>query len=467
MSQNGQQVRQGASKATIVIVGVVSVVIGLFLNGYDYKLVNWYLDYRYQIMNTTEHYANHPLDDLTFRIPVIYDSELRFPDFNESVNIQTHGRLELSERALVNIVFDIEKGEMEKYEQGTYPGDVMFMNVVLEEYNALYVNQQRPYCELFYSLETVDANDLPYFVTQLLVDNVFVEEFRLYYPGSFLKTVTGDSYVLETQNSLKNPLVEALLNGEKTDIDIGIYLVGHEFDIFSLIDKNILPWLRGLETLFNFRFRVHPLKSTLNEDEFKNDVDDVPSDLLRLPWISEIMSAPVASKYDLKIVHYPYNEGGDMIFNATVDGKPLYHSVENHDVRIPDKGLVYFTHISENGVVESVDDFLWILARAILDAMDAPSHELPLALRVASFKRVLIVDSLTRYGKLLGDLKWHLEKTNAIYDVELLETVSQTLKKRQTVLHLAESNNLDQSLELALELLKQMNSALEKSGITT
>lgn len=455
----------------VISIGVISVIIGCFLNGVDYKIVNYYLNYRYQIIESTRHYAHYPLDDLTLRIPVIYDSDLRFPDFNESINIQTHGRLEKYENALVNIIFDIEEGELSKYENAEYPKNVMFMNNKIYKNDVLYVNQQEAYCELFYTIRTIDANDLPYFATQLLVDHVFVEELRLYYPGNFFKLGNNESYVLESQNSYKNEVVKRLLEGEKQDIVVNIYLVGEDdynFEIYDLIDSDVLPWLKGLDNLFNFRFSVHHLQSLKDGEGYnKYKVEGVPSELIELPWISDIMGTPKSSKVEIKIVFYPYIEGGDKMHNTIVDEKPLYHSFENHNVEIPGQGVLYFTHLPEDGEIERADDFIWVMTRAILDMMGAPSHEMAFAPRTMSFKRVLIVDALTRFGKLLGGIKEHFESRQGIYDFELIELLAKGLKLRQQVIKLTMLNDLDTALALMIEILNEFNLILGRKQITT
>lgn len=469
MTEDKKEIKRKDFNRVFVLVGVVSVFLGCFLNGYDYKMINFYLDHKYQIINTTEHYAHNPLSDLTFRIPLLYDSDLRFPDFNESINIQTHGRLELQEKSLVNVVFDIEKGELQKYRDEKYSNDIMFLNNKLYENDVLYVNQQDPYCELFYTLRTVDSNDIPYFATQLLVDNVFVEEFRLYYPGSFFIIGSNDSYVLESQNSYKNDLVKDLLNGKKNDILINIYLIGserYEFDLYNLIESDISPWLKGLDNLFNFKFRIHHLKSLEDNENFPQyTVDDIPQELTSLPWISDIMGMPKVTNYELKIVYYPYNECNQRIQNITIDGKPLYHSIENHNIEISG-GVLYFTHIREDGNIERADDFIWVITKAILDTMGAPCHEIAFAVRVNSFKRVLIVDCLTRIGKLFGGIKEHFESSQAIYDLEIIELVSNVLNRRHSVIKLAKENELDQALVLALEILEEINSVLKRKQIS-
>lgn len=452
---------------TIIFIGLISIIISLWSKGYTATtIINHYLDYRYQIGQTIELYTQHPLDDLQFRIPMLYESDLRFPDLNESVNIQLHGRLDTLEGSLVDIVIELQEGQSSKYQQGAYDRSIMFAELKLYDMNAMYIDSNKPFGNLLYTLETVSSNDLPYFATQFIIDNIFIDEFQMYYPGNFFQFDTDSGFVLESRNGLHNSKVRDVLNGLINDIVINIYMVGsdYELDIHSLISSSIVPPLKGVEDLYNIIFRIHHIESDIDAAAMADEIEGVEEPISALPYLSNIINHQINTDNDIRLIFYPYN----LIPNLeelTYREENFHQEGSDRIIELARYNTTLFLSDAPFGgdKVVGETEFEHVITRNLMNALGSKGEELSFELRLESFKRLLITNALTRFSNILGTdfLSALLTKGfYGIYDTKALETLAYTLEKRGRVVELARTNEIDEALRLSLDILKDLRDYL-------
>lgn len=458
--------------------------------------INYYNRWRYVPLEVLDHYIKNPLGDVSVHIPVYYDSDMKFPDLPEVVDIQVNSRMIHDFYTLLNYTIDLIPGSKIAYSQGIYSDEDMFINLVLSDVNAIQVDGARNYGELYFNLDGVDSNDLPFFLTQLLVDHCFSNEINKYSPDSFYKVsipnATGgpsgsggvdEAYFLQHSDYMNHRVIRQLVEkatDEPIAVNIHVYVVGADVFDMSLqdtFDQSILPLFAQFPDYFSLNISVIDL--TLRDPETYQEqsyVDDVfPEELSDLPLLKEIYLSTLDTDDDsgavrVNFVFYPYLQGGDRIKEKTIENTPLYSQHENTYLKIGDWGSLYFAHFPvEEDVVQAISidqlqDCVWSFNEALLDILGFPNDVLAPSLRVNTFRRYMVVQNIVHYSTLLKDadllLQHKLATTSACYLRTLIQNLITTLEIRAEVVRLLEAGDVYNALRRSKKMVQQLKSIL-------
>lgn len=450
-----------------------SIMVSFFSIAWNFRAlaINSCLESYFKISSTIEHYRLNPLSDLSYTIPIFYDSELQFPDLPEAANIQIKGRLE-KEASLVDVSFSFTNTEVQSFDYPDYPQDVLFLNMHISDNNALYISDVHSYCELYYNIETVNSNDLPYFVTQLLVDSAFKDELEFYYPGSLYLNNTSNNTHFLTNNQMHNSIVQNFLQDGIQTLNVSFYFIGTEsysIDLNSLehdIKSQFDPLSKIIE--LNFEMNQLPYKSNCSY-LYKEEIENVPYELTDFHYMSEILQKQ--QNNSLIFLFYPYEQLGVLGKVRNVKETLLYQD-ENSLIDLP-HGMLYLTNIptldlsdeteEEENIFRafskgSLSEFEERVSKKIMDKLFCfPQNlEVGVSLRIKSWQRILLVDLLTYWSSLLVKLELELQniKSTNLWN-DKIELFEKSLKLREEAVKLAgaDQSNIELALEKAQEAI--------------
>lgn len=460
-------------------------------------LANYYNKWVYLPQTILNHYIENPLSDVSFTVPIYFESEFIFPDLPEAVDIQVNSRMQNEFFTLLNYTIQLIPGTREKYGNDAYPEDDLFLYCRLNTNNAIQVDGAKNFAELYFNLEGVDSNDVPFFMTQLLVDHCFRDEISKYAPDAFYKlkdvttTVKGqkktqaeDKYHLEHADFMSQEIIPALLKtkNHKVRVYVKIHVVGAKvfsIDMEEAVEKFMYPLFDSLSEFFNFNVSINEVNMEDSEAlQRLNETDQVfPVELVNLPVIWDLYQK---TKFDseesdgivINMVFYPFLQGGELIKEISIDSSPIYSDFENTSLRVGNWGSIYFSHISQDDAKTAsptmLQDCVWSFNENLLDTLGVPDDNLAPAVRSKIFKRYVIMQYFVYYSSLLSELRSivsrndlsGLANTDPTRVKYLAEAFVQSLEKRKQSSTLVKDGDLSGSLAICREMVDILHNAL-------
>ncbi|KAG7693174.1 hypothetical protein KL930_004741 [Ogataea haglerorum] len=389
-------------------------------------------------LEVLRYYVQHPLDDVTIKIPVYIESaDLRLLDVGEAMHIQTLGRLRETERTLPDVQFD--------FFEYTNQTDALLMKFFISDGNGIYVDAVEGYAALFYTLEAVDANDVPYFGTQLLLDHCYNDEIKNYVADRFLQLVDYNSkkhsflHQSQYETSLQDPLrlVFVMMSAE-TNWEVEQAVKMHLEPVLSILSNYTLEYLHVDEDVKS--------PSRYIDEHF-------PEELSALPNLADFYLSHNSSNSTLYLLYYPFELADDSIRTMSVDNHSIYSSKENTFLNIKSWGSVYFAHTaSYHGYVpaQNLADCMWSFAESVLDHYHFPNENMAPALRIQMYKRIATVRNLTYFSHRLSQVVGWLESNTL--DSSLGSAILDAFGRREQVKERLESYDYDAALQLSTDL---------------
>lgn len=445
---------------------------------------NYYIRAWYLPTEILDHYIENILSDVSFVVPVYFESTLLFPDLGEAVDIQVDSRMHNEFFSLLNYTLQLIPGTNSEYQNGAYPKDDVFVNCLLSKDNAIHVDGAESYAELYFNLEGVDANDVPFFMTQLLVDHCFRDEVQKYAPDNFYKldsTTTGQKQDSGLQDEGKFHLVHAdfmssnilaalLRSGShKIKVRAEIHVVGatvFSIDMEKAIEEYMQPLFEMLSDFFDLDIVVHNLgMEDSTPHERLNQTGDLlfPSELVNLPVIWDLyqrtkLESAQTDTICVNMLFYPFFQGGELIKEISIDASPIYSDHENTYLTVEEWGSIYFSHIlydsSKSVSKQHLKDCVWSFNENLLDALGVPNGNMAPAVRTKIFKRYMVMQYFTYYSSLLNELRniisWNTISEAANFSPaktrQFAEAFAKSLQERKRALYLARSGDLSASI---------------------
>jgi len=311
----------------------------------------------------------------------------------------------------------------------------------------------------------LDENDVPFFFTQFLTDYCFNTELGKYTPSSFYKFTDAVDSKIRPVDSMDNAIFSRLMNSsDKIDINIKFHVIntednGMKLNFFRVYDQLMKPFIEEkLSDFFTFHVSLmnYDIKDSKAELGVLDSVDEsFPGELLGIPLISKIYQSKFDNNpFDINLVYYPYEFGGEFVKNMT-----FYHEHLNNPIEIPNWGVVYFSHDRLEFHEESrtfslssdeTNHMEWVFNKQVLDLINAPNPNLSIHLRERAFKRYLIVAYLSEFGSLMNSIKSklnHDKYSSYFWEVNgLLASLTDLFQKRAEILDLVRINELDEAL---------------------
>lgn len=456
----------GAIVCLLVAIIVKEVLGPLALWTYNRHIFNLYFD-----NDILEHFIENPVKDLTLSVPAYFQcKDFRFPDLKEAVNIQMTGRLKRRENVVLNYTMDWHEGEADRFERGLYSNSSLFVKMLLSNQNAIYIDGGKSYAELYYELESIDSNDLPFFITQLMADYCFNNELSHYTEDKFIKVFfnQGSRFNIVHEDMLKLPLVQQLLLGTKPEIVLDLVLIGsqrYSWDIDGAI-LELTPMLQSMSSLFNFSYRVQGRVVQENDQPKKHFIDDkFPTELTDLPGLSKFYRESLGDSPNMvHLILYPFDLAKDKIHDKTVDSKHIYSEKENSYLTIADWGCIYFTHspVDNHFCPSQLKDCMMSFMETLMDFMKCPNDNMAPYLRLEMFKRILIVNYLTYFSDLLYVVRDKMEKyTDGLISGREIDTLISLLEDRQDVIDLVKNDKLDKALIICKAMISKFDTQLK------
>ncbi|ESX01775.1 hypothetical protein KL918_004746 [Ogataea parapolymorpha] len=398
-------------------------------------------------LHVLRYYVQHPLDDVTIKIPVyIESSDLRFLDVGEAIHIQTLGRLRETERTLPDVQFDF-------YEY-TNQTDALLMKFFISDGNGIYVDAVEGYAALFYTLEAVDANDVPYFGTQLLLDHCYNDEIKNYVADSFLQLVDHDSnnhsflHHWQFETSLQDPLrlVFVMLSAQ-TNWEVEQAVKMHLEPVLSILSNYTLEFLHVDEDVKS--------PSRYIDEHF-------PEELSVLPNLADFYLSHNSSNSTIYLVYYPFELTDHSIRTMSVDNHSIYSSNENTFLNIKSWGSVYFAHTeSYHGYVPALNlaDCMWSFAETVLDHYHFPNENMAPALRIQMYKRIATVKNLTYFSHRLSQVVGWLERNTL--DSFLGSAILDAFDRREQVKEKLQNYDYDAALQISADMVAMFDKQIQ------
>ncbi|VEU19754.1 DEKNAAC100101 [Brettanomyces naardenensis] len=467
--------RRGVSPIFLILLAVVAIA-GLF-RPVSVRLYNYYIRRTYFPQTLMRYFIETPVHDISMTVPVYYEcADFQFPDLEEAVDIQFRGRLRRKEYIALSYGVRLQKGEIEKYNAGEYGNDTLFIKMLLSDQNAIYVDGARNYAELYYTLQSIESNDLPFFVTQLLADYCFKEELQHYSEDRFMKLLYNNDTHFNLMHSdfIENPRTRTLMSDPPVNITLKFTLLGAEqfsWDIQEAFQDELQPYARRLSGLFNFTY-LFEREALSNEVISEKSIDDkFPVELMDLPGLAQYYMNSLNDDPNLvHLVFYPFALANGTIENKTVDSRQIYSASENTFLKIGNWGSIYFSHSPKENpahfTAEKLKDCMWSFSETIMDFLDFPNDNMAPILRVEMFERVMVINYLTCYSNLLFVIDmWVKENITSYIDGSTIDTVIYTLELRSQVLTLLNEGNSYDSLIMCQKMVSILRQKLFELGL--
>lgn len=502
------------NKLSLSILSILVVILSIF--ALNFKCIftipaYYYIKLRYLPENILDHYIKNPLGDVSFKVPVYFDSEMKFPDLPESVDIQINSRMYSEFYPLLNYSIELIPSSKDKFFENQYPIDDMFINCVLNDGNAIQIDGAKNFAELYFNLEGIDANDIPFFMTQLLIDHCFKDEILKYCPSNFLKSYEIKNFpgekstfnnITNTDNHTEshkfhfvhadefaNPFLLNLLtnNTVKSIINLEIHVIGgntYRIEMEKAIKSYMEPTLSLMSQFYDFNITLSNIDiDDVSEIRHLQKTDDIfPVELTSLPFLWELYQSTNYGfqSNDKKIINqhmvfFPFVQGGEFIKQLKVDDTAIYSDVANTYLKIGDWGSIYFSHLGTTDeflyILENdLKDCIWSYEESLFDILGLPSGNMSPEVRIKIYKRYLIMQFLTHYSKLLSLLKnkinWDWNNLTNLFNVNplttkyLAESFTKSVELRQVSINLAKDDNLDESLIICKKMVNLIQKAL-------
>ncbi|KAG7836851.1 hypothetical protein KL943_000890 [Ogataea angusta] len=324
--------------------------------------------------------------------------------------------------------------------------DALLMKLFISDGNGIYVDAVEGYAALFYTLQAVDANDVPYFGTQLLLDHCYNDEIKNYVADSFLQLVDNDSknhsflHQSQFETSLQDPLrlVFVMMSAETSwDVEQAVKL--HLEPVLSILSNYTLEFLHVDEDVKS--------PSRYIDEHF-------PEELSMLPNLADFYLAHNSSNSTVYLLYYPFELADDSIHTMSVDNHSIYSSKENTFLNIKSWGSVYFAHTeSYHGYVSALNlaDCMWSFAETVLDHYHFPNENMAPALRIQMYKRIATVRNLTYFSHRLSQVVGWLERN--ILDSSLGSAILDAFDRREQVKQMLQKYDYDAALQISTDLV--------------
>lgn len=484
-----------------IVIALVSISIP-YLKFFFFIPLNYYIQSSYIPKHVLNHYIEYPLSDVKFEVPVYFDSFFSFPDLPETIRIQVDSRMNHEFYSMLDYSINLIPGNNEDYVNGKYPETDMFINCILNDGNAIKVDGDKNHADLFFNLQSVDSNDFPFFMTQLLVDHCFKDEIIRYAPDSFYKNFEkkqplsdvkerkGENdetfpeedsrlFYLTHFDFVHKKIIEKLLRNDTIMINIEVFVVGgvpYNIEMKQALEKQLNPMFALLSDFFTFNIDIHDLdfKESQLAENVKETDGIFPVEFTNLPLLWDLYQdqqekANIFDKITMNMVFYPYSQGGDIIKGIVVDSEHIYSDIENKYFNIQDWGMIYFSHLrfDESSKVENLiseghlQDCVWAFSEGLLNFIGVPDENMYPSVRTKIFKRYMIMQYFVYYSNLLNELRrllaWNdlqsLAKTDPKKSKLLAEVFIQSIEIRKEAVDLAKKQDLNGSLSLCREMV--------------
>ncbi|ODV87885.1 hypothetical protein CANARDRAFT_26073 [[Candida] arabinofermentans NRRL YB-2248] len=471
-----------ASKLIVVGCIIAALLSYLFTPWVHLKIHNYYIKSRYLPMEALTFYVERPLDDVTIRIPIYFKSvDFPFPDLIDSLKVQLREKLHKNEQLAMNLEFDMRyvESETDITSDDFFNDNALLISLILNDKNGIYVDGSEGFAELYYSLEAVVTNDLPFFVTQLILDHCYRKELEFYSIDNFVKLIeagTGKQSVLHYDSLTKNEM-----NGfEKQKIHLRYCMLGGEinWDIKEAIEEYARSILDALSDYYDFT--IEEENSTYFENNELQYIDEYfPIELSDLPSLPNFYKEVQLRKAEndeksIYLTFYPFSAGGDAIKNKSVDDTEIYSDYENTYLQIKNWGSIYFGHWKRSSEPEdelvslkanNLKDCIWSFNECILDTLGVPNENMAPKLRVEMFRRIKIVKNLTMFSyKLSMVVRW-LDENDYYITNHIVDAILECFSMREEILNLLKTHDLGKGLKQSMKLVENVESLIKHMNI--
>lgn len=470
-----------AALFALMAIAIVAPQLGAPI--YNAIIRRWYLP-----DEVISYYTQNPVNDVRIHIKTIYSAEdLAMEDLGQAIEIQFNGRVKSPKKDNVvpEVLLSCQEGNYKDYEAGKYDNSTLFVRTRISDSNGIFVESGRNYGEMFYTLESVDNNDLPYFMVQMIADNAYNEEIAHYKYASFNKVVSENQTLLMHNDYLRDVRIRRAMWGEKTKFTARFVLCGSDrftWDMQQAIEEQLKPQLDRLDEFFDLTILYEGVESVSDEarsEEFQKiesgelNYGDIgyPEGVNRATELAHYFRATEGHDYsNVHLALYPVDLNIAGLEASDVNGSPIYSDSENSILKVMGWGMFYFGHTTRKNPThfsaEDLRDTVVSFSESILDTFGAPNSNMNPVIRIDMYERILVVNFLTHYSSLLQYIYSHLNQQNNKYiDGSVVDTITTTLGIRDTVISLMEKDDVETALKNARKMVLITEDQLDKLGI--
>lgn len=373
---------------------------------------------------------SHPNADVQIHNTVYVSSidNLYFPDLSEAVQVQVDHELhrmnqDPAERLVVdwNVTLINDKPPSE---------DDHVLILQVGDGEGISINEHKRETTLFYTLESVKNNDLPFFITQSLLYHIFDQELKSFQvKNQNIKSINSIQYSPKVHLSFK------LLTGDGFPVD---------WDIENALEEYFQPTRQFLQNYINFTID--------SEVKYFTRLNLPKDDIIQTSDLSTLFDF---SDWDVSSNQYSYPTLNFILYFPSKDQAPLTFAQEGSSFLIPQWGSILLkpTPIDEGTYIskDSLFSVFQVFTSELFFLLGLPSHPKTPQIRLDTLLKTTI---LTNLNNGLDSLTSLLKLSNSLPNISIPKSVQNNVKNSLN----ARMSTIEQLQE------KDFNSALLESN---
>lgn len=329
---------------------------------------------------------------------------LKFPDLAEAIQVQINHRLE-QERVQSPMSVLWNASVLQTSEE--VPSDAYVLHLELADNEGISLDETQKHATLFYTMESVKNNDLPFFATQAILDHIFATERRLLTPHKH--GINSLRYSPKVHLSFK------LLTGDGYPLD---------WEIAQAIDEYFTPLIQEFKTFINFTID--------SEIKYFAQLNLPEGDELTLTDAS-LSTVMDFAEWDISSNQFSYPTLNFVLYYPSVEQSPLaFHDNtigSLHSYLIPQWGSVVLMEnsIDANTVIskQSLGPLLEVFTSELFKLLGIPTDPKTPQIRVDAMKKYSILENIDRGVDSLVSL---LKLSESLPDMSIPKTVLDNVK---------------------------------------
>lgn len=422
---------------------VVSMVALYFLIGvpmwlklteiYRADLPEAFIDTLYRNENVDTEIRNQ----VCLRVP----DGFKFPDLAEAVQIQVDSELhKMQQDPNERLIVDWNVTLVEEH------CDVEFV-IKAGDSEGIVIDEIEQTATLFFTLESIKNNDLPFFIAQSLLYHLFDSEIQLLKARNQQHSTSAISYSPKVHLSFK------LLNGDGYPVDWAIHdAISHYLTPLLHNMRHFINFTIDSEIVFYTGLNIDP-KNTINVNDLSSILDfgewDINSNDLSYPTLNFILYYPSETQSPLRFVS---------------QGQVLDSEDEFSTFLIPQWGSIIMNtnHLPKSAILtkEYLKPVLEKFTSELFTLLNLPKNPKNPSIRISALLKYSIIANLNKAVESLNSLlKLSKSLPNISIPQTVLDNVKLALHARENVVRFLRELNFDQALIESSKMLQYSEDA--------
>ncbi|GMM33680.1 hypothetical protein DASC09_010050 [Saccharomycopsis crataegensis] len=361
------------------------------------------------ILKISNFLSEDPIRDIHFEIPIFITSydKFKFLDLAEATQVQLDyklGQLDLNFQgyrfSLINNPYIEEIGDYQ-YAKSIRENQLYEIRLFLGESDAIYTDPFQNFAVLYHTMETINSNDLPYFITQLIINSFFSDELSFFQKGNLAGTKDLETYFAMGKSSVDSKVnVNFIILSEKKVV--GVETKAHEvlesyMNTINCIYDKILHFDFSLEVQRTHTYAID--RSDVWDYDQESHVISLNDDVTYVDIRDDFYQEDPITLNDFSNFNF--------LFPIPGDSNLKVHPLSNSSIfkSSSTKSLFFINHVPEDSNIDNeyfvgIDQFNNVLGIALLNlylslSLPDPGYQ---TLRLDLLTRITIIKSLYKFS---------------------------------------------------------------------